>query len=31
MPAKISHKRNTQRCDNKNLKGKILEVDLTLK
>ena len=31
MPVKISHKRNTQRCGNKNSKGKILEVDLTLK
>lgn len=31
MPAKIPHYRNTQRCDNKNSKGKILEVDLTLK
>ena len=31
MPVKISHKRNTQRCGSKNSKGKILEVDLTLK
>lgn len=31
MPVKISYKRNTQRCDNENSKGKILEVDLTLK